>query len=106
VYAALYEDGRQIMEPLVAPPASLLESIDGDRTVFIGDGAAAYREIIMSTLGGRAQFSDPLVPLLAGTIAQLAAPRLRAGDRPSPDAIRPLYVRRPDAEIARDARRS
>jgi len=106
VYGAYYRGGQPVDAPIVAPPALLLESIDGARTVFIGDGAAAYREIIMSTLGGRAQFSDPLVPLLASTIAQLAAPRLRAGDRPSPDAIRPLYVRRPDAEIARDARRS
>ena len=41
-------------------------------------------------------------PLLAGAIATLAA--VRADAYSPPHAIRPLYVRRTDAELARDAR--
>jgi len=43
-------------------------------------------------------------PLLAGVVAQLAHTVIMSGERPSADAIRPLYVRRMDAELARDAR--
>jgi subtilisin family serine protease len=43
-------------------------------------------------------------PLLAGTLAILATDAARAGHTPPPHAIRPLYVRRTDAELARDAR--
>ena len=105
VYAAHYLNGRAIDSPIVAAPASLLIELRGNHPTFIGDGAATYGELIGKTLGGSARFADPVAPLLAGTIAALAAQLLRAGDRPSPDAIRPLYVRRPDAELARDARR-
>ena len=46
----------------------------------------------------------PAAPLLASTIAAMAGGRVRAGECPLPDAIRPLYVRRSDAELTRDAR--
>jgi len=41
-------------------------------------------------------------PPLAGTIGRLAIARAARGETPAPGAIRPLYVRRPDAEIDRD----
>jgi tRNA A37 threonylcarbamoyladenosine modification protein TsaB len=72
--------------------------------VFIGDGAAAFADLIRTTLGAQARLADPVTPLLAGTIAQLATDAARAGHRPPPHAIRPLYVRRSDAELGRGAR--
>lgn len=101
VYAARYDAGREAEAPTVAPPARLLERITTP-AVFIGDGAAAYRDEIARALGDRAQFAEPLTPLLAGAIARLADAAAAAGHRPAADAIRPLYVRRPDAELARE----
>ena len=40
--------------------------------------------------------------MLAPTIALLAEAQARRQESVVPDAIRPLYVRRPDAELARD----
>jgi tRNA threonylcarbamoyladenosine biosynthesis protein TsaB len=107
VYAAIYENGREVMAPTVARPGDLLDvplpKIE-EPTVFIGDGAQTYRDLILSTLGSAASMADSPAPLIAGAIAVMATEAARAGHRPLPHAIRPLYVRRPDAELARDAR--
>jgi tRNA threonylcarbamoyladenosine biosynthesis protein TsaB len=104
VYAALYEDGREVEPPVVARPEHLFQQLSGRDTVFIGDGAAAFADLIRTTLGAQARLAEPVTPLLAGTIAQLATDAARAGHRPPPHAIRPLYVRRSDAELGRGAR--
>ena len=118
VYAALFEDGHQVGEPVVATPVDLLDAMlagsripdPGSRAdaglmandiTFIGDGAATYRDLIVSRLGHAARIADPVAPLLAGVIAVLASIDYTKGHRPPPHAIRPLYVRRPDAELAR-----
>jgi tRNA threonylcarbamoyladenosine biosynthesis protein TsaB len=115
VYAAWYVDGRATGEPVVAKPTDLLAEIVGvlhaeggpDKArptaavVFIGDGAVSFRELIVATLGDAARIADPAAPLLAGTIATLATDIHAAGHRPPAHAIRPIYVRRPDAELAR-----
>jgi tRNA threonylcarbamoyladenosine biosynthesis protein TsaB len=64
--------------------------------VWIGDGAAVYSAVI----GGRGhiQHAGPL----AATIGRLAVHRARTAGAIDPAAIQPLYVRRPDAEVARD----
>jgi tRNA threonylcarbamoyladenosine biosynthesis protein TsaB len=91
---------REIGEPAVGPPADLISrgatSIAVASTVFIGDGAVKYRSAI--PLG---RVVEP-TPLLAGAVAQLAYARAQQGEAPPPHAIRPLYVRRPDAELARE----
>jgi len=58
--------------------------------VFAGDGAMRYIEGI------------PPPPLLAGAIGRMAATSAFRGVTVSPAGIHPLYVRRPDAELARD----
>ncbi len=66
---------------------------------FVGDGAAKYRDTITSTLGGAVRVPEE-VPPLAGAIGRLA------GGEPEravlPHAVIPIYVRRPDAELARE----
>jgi tRNA threonylcarbamoyladenosine biosynthesis protein TsaB len=104
VYAALYEGSREVEAPTVAHPQDLLPRFAGSPTLFIGDGADTSRGLIASVLGPFAQIAEPAAPLLAATIALMATDRARAGYTPSPHAISPLYVRRPDAELARDAR--
>ena len=104
VYAALYEDGREIEPPTVARPEHLLQRLSRRDTLFTGDGAAAYADAITSALANYARLADPVAPLLAGAIAQLATDAARTGQLPPPHAIRPLYVRRPDAELSRGGR--
>jgi tRNA threonylcarbamoyladenosine biosynthesis protein TsaB len=102
VYSAVYEAGVARRLPEVAPPASILDSLEGDAWTFIGDGAATYRDLIDATLAGRGRLHEPAAPLLAGVVGRLASVELASGQRPAPDAVRPLYIRRPDAQLARD----
>jgi tRNA threonylcarbamoyladenosine biosynthesis protein TsaB len=103
VYAALYEDGREVEAPAVARPETVLNSLRGRATVFIGDGARTYHDDIRRAMGNEGHVASMPTPLLAGTIALLARATAAAVYSP-PHAIRPLYVRRTDAELARDAR--
>jgi tRNA threonylcarbamoyladenosine biosynthesis protein TsaB len=104
VFAALYAaDGASLLiGPSSMPPEETLDewtrhSFEG--TVrFIGDGAVRYREIIQRRMG-TAAVVVPEVPPLAGVIGRMAAERADAAI--GPHAVVPIYVRRPDAEIAR-----
>ena len=71
-------------------------------TVFVGDGAAVYRRLIEQE--GSRPASIVQSPLLAGVIGRLALVAARRGEAGDPASIRPLYIRRPDAEIARAAK--
>ena len=101
VYAATYKDGVEIEPATVARPAELLAKLWGGPATFTGDGAALHRDAISAALGQDARFTEPVTPLLAGAMAALAKEDFRKGLRPLPHAIRPLYVRRSDAELAR-----
>jgi tRNA threonylcarbamoyladenosine biosynthesis protein TsaB len=91
--------------PLAAPPAAVLDAWnipDDLPIVFVGDGAVRYREVIDDRLGSRAIVSEP--PLLAPAIARIA---FRHPERAvAPHEIVPVYVRRPDAELARERRQA
>ena len=118
VYAALYDGVTEVEQVTVERPQDILDRLSGGRSVrlkadprgltgevlFIGDGVVSQVAAIREALGSRARCAPELTPALAGAIARRAAAVLAAGHRPAPDEIRPLYVRRPDAEIARDAR--
>jgi tRNA threonylcarbamoyladenosine biosynthesis protein TsaB len=106
VFAAVYEGGRRLTEPVVARPDTVLASLQGMRTLFIGDGAMTYRDLIAERMNGESALANPATPILAGAIAHLAADAAARGECPPPHAIRPLYVRRSDAELVRDARAS
>lgn len=70
--------------------------------MFVGDGAVLYGDLIgRSGLAGAA-IVEP--PPLAGVIGRLAVAYAGRGEATGPAAIRPLYIRRPDAEISRAAR--
>ena len=108
VFAALYEDGREVEPPVVGRPEVLLESLregrrPGRLTLFIGDGALMHAETIRRVMGESGRMADPPAPPLAGTIAILAGTEPLGGEH-LPHAIRPLYIRRTDAELAHDAR--
>jgi tRNA threonylcarbamoyladenosine biosynthesis protein TsaB len=104
VFAILYDSNveRPLVSPSSAQPQTTLDSwagvVDSRRVVFAGDGAVRYKDAIASTLGTRATVLEP-APALAAEAARIAA---RHPDRAvAPHAIVPIYVRRPDAELAR-----
>jgi len=68
--------------------------------VFIGDGAVLCRGQI---LGAHPNARVVAPPLIAGALGRLAI--ARHAESTEPAGVRPLYVRRPDAEIARDEKR-
>jgi tRNA threonylcarbamoyladenosine biosynthesis protein TsaB len=107
VFATLYAaDGTVLLPPTSQPPEATLDGWaasfgDASQVRFAGDGALKYRDAIARRLGARAGLPAG-VPPLAGTIGRLAD-----GDRGRavrPHAVVPLYVRRSDAELARDRR--
>jgi tRNA threonylcarbamoyladenosine biosynthesis protein TsaB len=103
VFAARYENDVEVDPPSVEKPDSVLARIVSP-TLFIGDAVPVYADAILRACGTRASLADPPAPALAATIARLATEQFRAGLRPPPDDIRPLYIRRPDAERVRDGR--
>ncbi len=104
VYAAAYREGREVESPVVARPVDLLREIDDPESVFVGDGAVTYRALVLSTLERPARIAEPPAPPLAAAIARLAFEEVRAGKLSPPHLIRPVYVRRTDAELAREKR--
>jgi tRNA threonylcarbamoyladenosine biosynthesis protein TsaB len=67
---------------------------------FIGDGAFTYRALLEADRVCGA-VAEPLPPI-APALARLALARLGQGGTFHPHAVEPIYVRRPDAELARD----
>jgi len=104
VYAALYEDGRLIEAASVERPDRILARLHSVRTQFIGDGAAARGDAIRQAMGTFGVLAPVPEPMLAGIIGRMAVGLVREGHRPAPDEIHPLYVRRPDVELVREAR--
>lgn len=108
VFSALYQVERtgdgdvatlvEVEPPMVAPPVDTLVrwSAAGTPAAICGDGAALYVELLPGSL-----VVVP-TPLLAGPIARIAERVAREGATVHPAGVQPLYVRRPDAEIARD----
>jgi len=104
VFAATYENGREMAPAIVAKPEALLAGLVGQPVLFTGDGVRAYRETIQAALGVHARFTDPVSPVLAGAVAVLAGVAFRSGEQPPPHAIKPLYVRRLDADLVGNVR--
>jgi tRNA threonylcarbamoyladenosine biosynthesis protein TsaB len=115
VFAALYRvaDGApfsperlvEVEEAMVGDPETTLarwgSHLRDANVIFVGDGAALYADAIKDRQAmGWQVVSEP--PLLAGAIGRMAIARALRGDTIDPAAVHPLYVRRPDAEVARD----
>jgi tRNA threonylcarbamoyladenosine biosynthesis protein TsaB len=109
VFSAIYrvaegdEFSRGRLVPIeaasVGEPATTLDrwsALAPFPAVFVGDGAVLYAEAIGR--GARIVSAPALAPAVGLMAVQLA----RAGMDVAPGSVLPLYVRRPDAEIARD----
>ncbi len=94
-YAALFRDGKCLMEPAAVTVAELLPTLPQD-TLFVGDGAEAYRAGIQSALPGAA-FAAPEKNLLRALHTAQAAWKLWETGSTVREAI-PLYLRPTQAE--------
>jgi tRNA threonylcarbamoyladenosine biosynthesis protein TsaB len=103
VFASLIGPG---LERTLAPPSSATPSQTlatwrdriGEHPIFFaGDGALRYRNVIVAAFGAQARILDR-VPRLAGSAGRIAARDPRRAVLPH--AVVPVYVRRPDAELA------
>jgi tRNA threonylcarbamoyladenosine biosynthesis protein TsaB len=108
VFAARYAvaDGAWVQpteDPWVAAPDAVVDAMPAGqlvRAIFIGDGATRYREVLMRSSGGAARiFEAPAT--LAPLVARIGRVRALSGHAGPPHALQPLYVRRPDAELAK-----
>jgi tRNA threonylcarbamoyladenosine biosynthesis protein TsaB len=75
---------REMDAPAVDDPASTLLRWEANAELLAGRGAVI----------------PP--PALAGAIGTMAVHRARAGETVDPAGVQPLYIRRPDAELARE----
>lgn len=107
VFAALYDaDGRELGAPTSLNPDATLDAwsptlASFNRVRFAGDGTTLYRDLIAARVGERATI-DAEPPPLAGRIGLIAA--AASARAVLPHAVVPLYVRRPDAVLARERR--
>lgn len=101
IYGAVYRRVRsgkafdtliEEQAPVVLKPAEWVAMLPPERLIFCGDGAIRYRSLLE-----RAEWGVQTMDLyLASTIAEMAAD-------PNAGPLAPLYVRKPDAEIARES---
>ena len=109
VYAALYRCGslpEALLPDAVLPPERFLAAIDRP-TLFLGDGALRYRELIRSTLGELALFPPfhaDLPRASAGAVIALA--RALKGEFTPLALLNPTYLRASEAELAKLRRQS
>jgi len=108
VYAALYRhDGSDLVQELsetVLPLADLADRIAGE-VLFTGEGARLFATEIERLFAGRAHFA-PLVAAVpsAASVGEIALMTLQSGRSTDPDTLSPMYIRKPEAELAWEKR--
>ena len=125
VFGALYElsqadrvawrDGvrcpplTEVIGPRVGTAAAVVdawrEPLQGQEVEVIGEDLDAARAPLAAALGARVALIERAPPV-APILARIAAMPEGGGTLGRPHAIRPVYVRRPDAELARERRQA
>jgi tRNA threonylcarbamoyladenosine biosynthesis protein TsaB len=107
VYAGLYRCGalpETLSQDAVVAPEQFLASIDRP-TLFVGEGAVRYRDLISSTLGELALFPPWHANLpRAGAGAVIALAAGLAGNFTPLALLNPTYLRASEAELAKRRR--
>ncbi len=99
-FAAAFRGARQVAAPAALPPGKLAE-LSTENALAVGDGAVRFRAVLEGSGTEVPPDESPLHRLSAAAVAQLGAAAAPA----APEAIVPEYLRLPDAELARRARR-
>lgn len=96
----------EVEPPVVGRPADVLDTwlsrstLQDAPPVFLGDGASRHRHLLESVFADAVIVSES--PLLAGAVGEIGMARAARGGAVDPHAVVPMYVRRPDAELARE----
>jgi len=102
VYAAVYsQPGAEritVLEPSVMSPDELASLVTA-KTVFTGEGAKVYRDLLAGRLGDMAVFAPAIYGYPTGTAVALRGhEEIEAGRASDPSTLLPLYIRKPDVE--------
>jgi tRNA threonylcarbamoyladenosine biosynthesis protein TsaB len=109
VYCGIYRDPgdgtpRTEWEDRAIAPHKLISRIS-EKTLFLGDGTLLYRDLLAKTLGAKALFAPESLHFpRASNVGRLAYYRLREGKVDHLFTLTPRYLRRSEAETARDER--
>jgi tRNA threonylcarbamoyladenosine biosynthesis protein TsaB len=110
VYGALYQyDGprlRQLMPEATIPLAEIVDKIPGT-VLFTGEASWLYRQALENAFGDRALFAPRTACLpSAAAVAEIGLAMLQNKEQVDPDNLIPLYIRRPEAEVAWEKRQA
>lgn len=108
VYAAIYRyEGSSLVQEMPETAISLpdLFRMISGKTVFTGEAAFIYRKEIENALGGLAVFAPHASSRpSAASIAELGMDMIAKGEAADIDELSPIYIRRPEAEVAWEKR--
>jgi len=110
VYGALYQyEGPRLltlMSETTIPLAEIANRITGT-VLFTGEASRIYRQALEQAFGDRALFAPRTACLpSAAAIAEIGLAMLQKGEQIDPDDLTPLYIRRPEAEVAWEKRQA
>lgn len=103
VYTGLYRWLNGVLEKTIPEtairPDDFLKEING-KTIFMGEGAKVYRELIMDILKTDGLFAPSfMMSPSASSVAEIAIEKLKKGEIADPVSLTPFYIRRSEAEI-------
>lgn len=103
VYTALYKWENnacvKTMPETAVEPGEFLQTLKGP-TIFMGDGAIKYKNLIAEILKADALFPpSSLMSPSASSVAEIALEKLRDGIEADPVSLTPFYIRKAEAEI-------
>jgi tRNA threonylcarbamoyladenosine biosynthesis protein TsaB len=72
-----------------------------EKTIFTGEASRIFRKDIIELFGDRALFA-PISAILpsAAAVAEIGLDTIKGGNQTDPDSLTPMYIRRPEAEVA------
>lgn len=104
VYAATYRfEGPALVHVMAEAVLSLTllsERVSG-KTIFTGEASHLFRREILEIFGERALFAphSAILPS-AASVAEIGLDMIKRGKQADPDSLTPMYIRRPEAEVA------
>jgi len=104
VYASLYRFAGTALVQILPEAAMSIFRLAGqisEKVVFTGEGSRIYRNGIQELFGERAVFAPHSAVLPSGAkVAEIGLDMIKSGRQAEPDRLTPLYIRRPEAEVA------
>jgi len=108
VYTALFRKEDNVLYPITDEAATsavvaleTVASLDGSAScLFLGDGVAAYADLIQAYFGTRAKLTaGECYPSVASAVAHLSIGRMLSGNDDAVGLLVPTYLRAPECEM-------